>query len=134
MIYWSAHSILQVNYSVNMIYSYKLYIQDRWILVLFLATVALVAAQWWYTGVHVEPTDEIVFLHYNIVFGTDLVGSWRSQLTPPIVGSVVLVVNNLLSWILYKSSRLISRLLLVFAVAIEGALLVGQILMLSLNL
>lgn len=117
-----------------MFYSFKLYLVDRWILATTLASLLLLAALGWYTISNVRPTPDNVFLHYNIVFGTDLVGEWQAQLIPFIVGCVVFIVNNLFSWMIFGSNRLLGRLVVFFTMAVEISLLVGQIFMLNLNI
>lgn len=117
-----------------MFYSFKLYILDRWILLTAIASTTLFGVLCWYTVTHVHPSESSVFLHYNIIFGTDLVGRWQSQFTPLYVGAAVFFANGLASWFLYGSNRLVGRFLFVFTMAIEASLLVGQVLMLNLNL
>lgn len=117
-----------------MFYSFKLYLLDRWIMLSVLASWVVYGVLVWFTATRVHPSDSSVFLHYNIIFGTDLVGSWRQQLTPAIVGAVVLAVNGFASWFMYGASRLVGRMLGIFTLAIQISLLVGLVLNLNLNL
>lgn len=117
-----------------MFYSFKLYILDRWILATAATSLIMLGVLSWYTLYHVRPTDSNVFLHYNVVFGTDLVGEWQSQLIPLYVGVAVFIVNGMVSWLLYGANRLVGRLLFIFTLAVVASLLAGQVLMLNLNL
>ncbi|OGH69385.1 MAG: hypothetical protein A3I29_03990 [Candidatus Magasanikbacteria bacterium RIFCSPLOWO2_02_FULL_44_11] len=117
-----------------MFYSFKLYLADRWIMVMTLLALAVFCFHGWYAINHIRPTEENVFLHYNIVFGTDLVGEWQAQLLPLLVGAVILITNSFLSWMFYGSNRLLGRLLVSFSFFIQISLVVGQVFMLNLNL
>jgi len=69
-------------------------------------------SMWAYMFIVFPPTSEIVFLHYNILFGVDLVGSWWRLLLMPILGLVIILINSLLSWLSYQYDKLITMILL----------------------
>jgi hypothetical protein len=70
----------------------------------------------------VVPTDMPIILHYNIYFGVDAVGNWKSLFFMPTLAVVLLFLNLMLSRFFYYKERLVSYL---FA----GAALVLQLLM-----
>jgi len=70
----------------------------------------------------VMPTDSPIILHYNIYFGVDEVGNWKSLFFMPTLAAVLLFLNLTLSRFFYYKERLVSYL---FA----GAALVLQLLM-----
>lgn len=96
-------------------------------------SLAIQAISWWYVASKIHPTNDSLFLHYNIIFSIDLIGEWWKVYTPSFVGLVLLLVNLLVGWLLYGNYRVMSRVLLVFMILIEAALLVGQVLLVNLN-
>jgi len=70
----------------------------------------------------VVPTNSPIILHYNIFFGVDAVGDWKSLFFMPTLAAVLLFLNLVLSRFFYYKERLVSYL---FA----GAALVLQLLM-----
>jgi len=70
----------------------------------------------------VVPTDMPIILKYNIYFGVDAVGNWKSLFFMPTLAVVLLFLNLVLSRFFYYKERLVSYL---FA----GAALVLQLLM-----
>ncbi len=117
-----------------MFYSPKLYLRDPWVSLPLLASLALQAAMWWYIVSKIPRTGEQIFLHYNIMFGIDLVGEWWKILFAPISGAAVLIINYLLSFTLYSANRFLARLLAVFTTCFETLLLIGAVLIVRLNI
>jgi hypothetical protein len=70
----------------------------------------------------VVPTDSSIILHYNIYFGVDVVGNWKSLFSMPTLAAVLLLLNLVLSRFFYYKERMVSYL---FA----GAALILQLLM-----
>lgn len=81
-------------------------------LIIGLATQVFV---WPYIFLQLGQRSDILFLHYNIIFGVDLVGPWWKILFLPIGGLAIILVNFLLSLYIYNHDKLISRLLIFFA-------------------
>lgn len=70
----------------------------------------------------VIPTDAPIILHYNIYFGVDAIGDWRSLYFMPTLAAALLGLNAVLSRFFYYKERLVSYL---FA----GTALILQLLM-----
>jgi len=70
----------------------------------------------------VTPTDMPIILHYNIYFGVDSVGSWKSLFFMPTLSAGLLVVNLVLARFFYYKER-------VAAYLFAGATLLLQLLM-----
>lgn len=70
----------------------------------------------------VTPTDVPIILHYNIYFGVDVIGDWKSLFFMPTLAAGLLLLNLVLSRFFYYKERLVSYL---FA----GTALVLQLLM-----
>ena len=117
-----------------MFYSPKLYIRDQWVFVPFLVSAVLQAVMWWYITSKVPPTNEQIFLHYNVMFGIDLVGDWWKIFFGPIAGVAVLLINYFLSFTLYSSNKFLARLLSVFTPCFQALLLIGVVIIVRLNI
>lgn len=76
---------------------------------------------------------ESVFLHYNIVFGVDLVGSWWKIYYLPLAGLLVFLLNYTLSFVFYKTDKFLSRLLNFWSLLFHLFLLAVVILLVRLN-
>jgi hypothetical protein len=70
----------------------------------------------------VTPTDAPIILHYNIYFGVDTIGGWKSLFFMPMLAAMLLFLNAVLSRYFYYKERMVAYL---FA----GAALILQILM-----
>ena len=70
----------------------------------------------------VMPTDLPIILHYNVYFGVDAIGGWKSLFFMPTLAAVLLFLNAVLSRYFYYKEKMAAYL---FA----GAALVLQILM-----
>jgi hypothetical protein len=66
-----------------------------WNNILFLFAIGLLTniIAWWIVGFLIHPTSDVVPLHYNVFYGTDLAGSGYYLYAVPLVGSVVLAFN-----------------------------------------
>ncbi|MDD3487708.1 MAG: hypothetical protein PHF35_05060 [Candidatus Moranbacteria bacterium] len=67
-------------------------------------------------------SDSPIILHYNIYFGVDAVGNWRSLYSMPALAAILLLLNLILSRFFYYKERTVSYLF-------SGAALVSQLLM-----
>ena len=121
-------------FNLLMLYPIRSYFRDRWILTSFLAGGALQFFQWWYTISRIRPTGEQLFLHYNILFGVDLIGEWWKIYLIPLFSLIILLVNFGLSYFCYQQNRFISRFLVVLTLFYEVLILVGSTLIIGLNI
>ncbi|MFA6254727.1 MAG: hypothetical protein WC675_01685 [Patescibacteria group bacterium] len=55
--------------------------------------------------------SDLIFLHYNIYFGIDLLGPWHQIFFLPLFGLGFLVINLLISLIFYQRERILSYFL-----------------------
>jgi len=117
-----------------MFYSPKLYLRDWWINVPLLLTFGLQIFMWWYLLSHFHSSADQIFLHYNIIFGVDLVGDWWQIFYFPAGGLVAMILNYLLSWGVYGSDRLLARFLSFWTALITVFLLMAVWLISGLNI
>lgn len=116
-----------------MFYSPKVYWTDRWVVVS--AIIWLFFEVWMciYGAIYVRPTADQVFLHYNVVFGVDLIGSWWKMLLAPLGGLVIFLVNFLFSWFFYGEDKVLARFLTFVAAGLNLFLLIAFYLVVGLN-
>ncbi len=90
------------------LYPVKLFFTQKIVLITLIFAVLINTGIWAYILVVFPPRSETVFLHYNILFGVDLVGPWWRLLLIPIFGLGIIITNVLLSWFTYKYDQLIT--------------------------
>jgi len=117
-----------------MIYYLKLYLRDWRNLIPLILSLSIQIFCWVYILFNIKPSVGRLFLHYNIVFGVNLLGEWWKILYFPIGGLVVILVNFVASFLLYKKDRFVSWLLSFWALMINIFLLVEIYLLIRLNL
>lgn len=117
-----------------MFYSPKLYLKDLWISVPIISVILIQIYIWWDLIANIHPDSGQIFLHYNIIFGVDLVGDWWKIFYLPLVGMGVLLVNYFLSFMFYGSDKFLARLLSFWVLFFHIFLTVGVVLLVRLNL
>ena len=117
-----------------MFYSPKLFLKDYWISGPLVASLALQGAVWWYVLANIHPSSEQFFLHYNVVFGVDLIGAWWKIYLLPAVGLLVLLLNYILGLYFYREDRLLSRLFSFFTLFFQIFLLTAAVLIVCKNI
>lgn len=117
-----------------MFYSPKLYLRDRWISVPLLGVFLIQVFLWWYLIANIRPDAGQIFLHYNIIFGVDLVGEWWRLYLKPLVGIAVLLLNYTFSNMFYSTDKFLARLLSVWVLFFHLFLAVGISLLVRLNI
>ncbi len=116
-----------------MIYYLKLYFRDWRNLVPLILTIGIQIFCWMYILLNIKPSAGRLFLHYNIVFGVDLLGEWWKIFYLPLGGIIILLINLIASCLLYKKERFLSRLLSIWIFIIHIYLSVEVYLLVRLN-
>jgi hypothetical protein len=75
----------------------------------------------------VTPTDSDIILHYNIYFGVDVIGNWKSLFFLPSLAAGLLFLNLVLSRFFYYKERLASYLFAGTALVVQLLMAVGVI-------
>ncbi|OGI26010.1 MAG: hypothetical protein A3J76_05230 [Candidatus Moranbacteria bacterium RBG_13_45_13] len=81
----------------------------------------------------VVPTDLPIILHYNIYFGIDAIGNWKSVFFMPTLAVILLAANIVLSRFFYYKERLVSYLFAGTALALQLLMAVGVISVIIIN-
>ncbi len=77
---------------------------------------------------------EAIPLHYNALFGVDLLGSWTQTFYLPAIGIVILFANLFFERLLVKREKTLSPFFLVATLLVEVILFVSMIFIVLLNL
>lgn len=114
-------------------YSPKLFLCDHWVFGPLIVAIVVQAAIWRQLILYIHPTTERIFLHYNIIFGIDLVGEWWHAYFIPGVGWLILMVNLIIAWLVYGRDKLLARVLILFLVILQVGLLLAAYSLVGLN-
>jgi succinate dehydrogenase hydrophobic anchor subunit len=85
---------------------------------------------WLWLLVQIRPQNDLIFLHYNTLFGVDFTGEWWKVYYLPAIGILIIAINMFLGMLLFNKDKFISYILLAISLicqiflAICGALLV----------
>lgn len=114
-------------------FPFVLYIRDRWVWIPLVGVVVTQIFIWWNLVANIRPEVGQIFLHYNIIFGVDLVGDWWQIFYLPAVGIFVLLLNYLLSAVFYSFDKFLARLLAIWTLFFHLFLLASIIFLVQLN-
>ena len=118
-----------------LMFSYpKVYWKDRWVWLPALFMLSFQLFMWVYAALYVRPTADQIFLHYNVVFGVDLIGAWWKILAVPFGGFVIFLLNFSLSWYCYSDDKILARFLAFVATLLNLFLAVAFFLVVGLNI
>ncbi len=106
-------------------YYLKVYFRDRVILAALVASGLFLAVQWWLAASSLRPGTEQIILHYTAILGPNLSGKWWQILFLPSAGALMLLVNLLVSLLLFGSEKTLARLVILAVPFLELGLLVG---------
>ncbi len=90
-------------------------------------------AMWLWILIEINPKNEFLFLHYNILFGVDYVDVWWKIYYMPARGLFILIINLLLSWIVFSRDKFLSLLLNFMALLCQIFLFVAVMLLIFMN-
>jgi hypothetical protein len=117
-----------------MFYSPKVYWQDKWVFIPAAFCVIFIVFMWVYAAVYLRPADEPLFLHYNVVFGVDLIGEWWKLLYIPFSAMSLFLVNFGLSWWVYGQDKVLGRFLTFMGAFLSAFLAFAFYLAIGLNI
>lgn len=110
------------------------FIADKFMLTSFLLSFFLNFALWGFLFWRIRPQEEPLYLHYNIYFGIDLIGPWYQIYYIPLSGLAFILVNMLISLMLYRKEMVISYFLMAAAVLCQFFLALGAFSVIYINL
>lgn len=93
------------------IYPIKLYLKDKPNLIMLSLSLLINILSWLWLVFQIKPQQEEIFLHYNILFGVDYIGSWWKVFYLPIFGLLILLTNTLVGWFLFGKDKFVAQIL-----------------------
>ncbi|MBI5221361.1 MAG: hypothetical protein HY979_00965 [Candidatus Magasanikbacteria bacterium] len=117
-----------------MFYSPKVYWQDKWVWIPATVTLFFEVLMLVYGAIYVRATTDSVFLHYNVVFGVDLIGEWWKVFYIPLSALGIFLLNFGLSWWLYGQDKILGRFLTFGAAFLSVCLSLAFYLVVGLNI
>lgn len=115
------------------LYPIKLYLKYKPNLVMLLVAFLLNIASWIWLFWHIGPQDEQIFLHYNVLFGVDLIGPWSQMFYLPISGIVILILNAVIGWLFFRDDKFVSQVFNAVSVVAQIIILIAASLLVFLN-
>lgn len=109
-----------------MLYSLKVYTQDRWVRALFFFSAVLELVIWGQVFYNMRYINkELTFIiHTNILAGANWYGQWWSIYYFPGAGLLVLLMNFFIALLLFKKDPILARCLAAATVVFEALLIV----------
>lgn len=84
---------------------------------------------WWNIG----PQEDMLFLHYTVLFGIDATGPWYQVFFGPVLGLCVFICNSIFSWYFFDKELLMSYLFNVVNLLVQLSLCIVAFLLVFLN-
>src|SRR3989338_482580 len=114
-------------------YPIKLYFKYRLNLVMFILAFLINLSNWIWVVLKVRPQKDLIFLHYNILFGVDYIGEWWRVYFVAMTGLVIFIINFLLGWLLFNKDKFVSILMNIVNIVAQIFLLIATAILVFLN-
>lgn len=107
--------------------------RDKIVLVSFFVALLLNVVSWGLLLFNFYGASEYIILEYTIYFGISSLGPWYYVLIVPFIGLAVIVINFMLSFVLYLKYKILSYFCAMAAVLVSVAVLVTALLLIYFN-
>lgn len=111
----------------------KAYILDQKNLWGFAVSLIINIIHWLYLYRNIKPADQKILLHYNVIYGRDIVGPGRLAYLIPAIALGALLLNAVLAKVLYKKEKLVSYFLSFSTVTVQLIFLIASIVLVRIN-
>jgi hypothetical protein len=108
-------------------------LKNKIISIALLVALLLNLGIWILLYMFIKPSLEPIYLHYNIYFGIDLIGSWYRIYLIPLSGLLIILVNYFMGVIMYSSKKLLSYVIVIFTVPINMFFALAAVLLIFIN-
>jgi hypothetical protein len=110
------------------------FFMNRIVLGTVIASLAINLANWIMLAIFIKPVDYSIILHYNVYFGVDMTGSWKSVFFLPGIGLLLFIINFLLAFYFYKRlERIACHVLLMAGLMAQLSIVVANISVILIN-
>lgn len=117
----------------EVISSNKTYLNDPVNLITITFALLLNIIHWVVLLINIQPTNQKVLLHYNVIYGADLVAQSFFLYLIPGTALVFFLVNFFVSRKMYKKEKLASYFINYFSILIQAIFIVATLILISIN-
>lgn len=110
---------LKLNSKSGKIAQFRKPLENKFVAFSFLFSLFFNVGIWILLNQFIEPTTELIYLHYNIYFGIDLIGEWYKVYLIPFSGFLILLVNYLVGAIMYPTKKVFTYLMTGFTIPLQ---------------
>jgi len=107
--------------------------QNKFNLALVLTALSFNIIIWVLIALFIKPSEFPIPLHYNIYFGIDLTGPYRTLYNLPVIGLFAVLINLNLAFWFYLKDRVISYIFLFTSLVVQIFVLVGTVAVIFIN-
>lgn len=118
---------------VGKLYPFISYVKNRANAATLAISLLLNIASWAWLLMNIGPELDPVFLHYNVLFGIDLIGKWYQVLYVPLTGLVIFIANGIAAWFLFSKDSFASHMLNTVSLICQILLFVAGLLLVFIN-
>lgn len=105
----------------------KFFWEDRFNIVALATSLLLNLIIWLVLFLKIQPQNTPIVLHYNIYFGIDFLDQWYKIYFIPTLGLVFVMLNLVISFVIYKQERLATQILAGNSLFIQILLVIASI-------
>lgn len=110
------------------------FFKNRIVLWTVIASLAVNLVNWIVLAVFIRPVDYSIILHYNVYFGVDMTGSWKSVFFLPGIGLLLFLVNFFLAFYFYRRlERMACHILLMAGLMVQLSIMIADISVILIN-
>ncbi len=125
-------------YSISKFFEHP-YREDLWVKINFVVSVLVNVTLWGALYFKLHPLSYLselgqISLHYNIYFGIDNIGPWYNVFIIPILGLIIIILNNTLAYIFFLQEKMISYLFIFSQTIIQIILFLAGMFVILLNI
>lgn len=107
--------------------TWKSFVSDRLIFFSLGVSALLNIIQWALIYIKIRPGNANILLHYNVIYGTDLVDKGIYAYLVPGIALAFLIINILAGYFIYQKEKLASYFLSMSNLSVQGIFLVAAI-------
>lgn len=110
------------------------FFRQRFIRINLFLSLFLNLGMWFFLAFKAGSFSDIIYLHYNIYFGIDLIGKWHQVFFFPSLGIFFFIVNFLLGAVVFSQEKILSYFLAFSSSIIQLILILALIFLMVVNL
>ncbi len=114
-------------------YPLKLYLKYRPVFFMLIASLIINVASWVWLAWQIAPQQDLIFLHYNVLFGVDLIGDWWKVYYVPLLGLLIILLNTFIGWVFFGREKFVAHIIHFVSLLCQIFLLIFSALLVFLN-